>query len=87
MIGLDELAHANEPWDRVRRLPAPEDYVPGLYRVHQVIADHLLRECPNLTNWEARLLQVIRYQSRDLGPVQRHHLLKLEQRADRRAAA
>jgi hypothetical protein len=87
MNTVHDIARANEPWDGVRRVQPPADYIRGLYRMHQLVADDLLRQCRSLSNWEATFLQVVRYQGGTLTPAQRHYLGKIEQRADGRVSA
>lgn len=77
---------ANGPWDGCWRIPKPDDYTPGLYRWHQVVAFDLLRSGAALTHWEAELLQVIAYQARDLSVLQRFWLARIEREHERLAA-
>lgn len=77
----DPLQHGAEPWDGVWRVERPADYLPGLYRMHQLVAHDLLTQAKGLSEWQAALLQVIRYQSKPLTPTQRHYLDRFEKEA------
>ena len=76
----------NAAWDGVYRTAKPADYVAGLYMVHQLDADHLLKTARGLTHWEAEFLQTVRYQGRPLSDLQRFWLDRLEREYSRRAA-
>lgn len=82
MSGLDGL----QPWDGVWRVERPADYQPGLYRVHQIEARDLLKTARGLNEWEARFLQTVAYQARDLSPLQSHWLRRVVRDHERRAA-
>jgi hypothetical protein len=87
MNAADDLARANLPWDGRWRVQRPDDYTPGLYAWHQVIAWDLLRHgVGRLAEADARLLQVIAYQWRRLSPMQSHLLRKIDHDQGRIAA-
>lgn len=68
----------NGAWDRVWRVPKPAEYIPGLFRPHQIDAFGLLRSrCP-LTEWEAQFLQIVAYQVGDPSSLQRFWLRRIE---------
>jgi hypothetical protein len=69
---------ANAPWDGRRTIAKPADYIPGLYRIHQLIAFDLLRSRARLSNWEAALLQTVAYQSGSLSELQSFWFNKVE---------
>ena len=73
-------------WDGQWRVPKPEGFKHGLYRPHQVDALNLLRTARGLTEWDATLLQVVAYQSRDLSGLQRFWLARIEREHERLAA-
>ena len=68
----------NAPWDRQWRVAKPDDYVPGLYRLHQIGAFDVLRKGYGLTEWEAEFLQLVAYQSGPLSTLQRYWLERIE---------
>ena len=50
-------------WDGRWTVPKPDDYLPGLYRMHQLKARWVLSAGAALTEADARLLQTIAYQA------------------------
>lgn len=78
----DELlrAMACRAWDGVWRIDRPAGFDPVL-NVAQFTALQVLRSGAHLTEAEARLLQAVHYQPRDLSPAQQHNLEKLTRRA------
>jgi hypothetical protein len=66
------------PWDGRCTVAKPADYIPGLYRIHQLIAFDLLRSSARLTNWEAALLQTVAYRSGSLSELQSFWFNKVE---------
>ena len=79
MIALDPLATANQPWDGRWSVSRPADYVPCLYRMHQLTARDLLRLGFRLTGWEATFLQTLVFQSKSLTEMQTALLRRIEQ--------
>lgn len=87
MSGANDIENANKPWNGCWTVGAPADHQRGLYRVHQLTAHELLAGgAGRLTNAEAAFLQVVAYQWRDLGRLQRLWLDKLERQHGRWAA-
>ncbi len=75
-----------KPWDGVWRVERPASFTPGLYRLHQATAFHLLRHY-GLNEWAANFLQVIAYKSSDLTLSQRYWLRRLDDESTGRRAA
>ena len=82
-----ELAMANEPWDGTWWVPVPKDTGLRFWPIEQFSALQLLRQRRGLTNWSAKLLQIILTQESPLNNIQRHHLQRLCQAHDERLAA
>lgn len=69
---------ANDLWDGRWTVEKPSDYIPGLYRFHQIEARGILKRAKSLTKWEAALLQSLAFQDKDLSPAQRYWLGRLD---------
>lgn len=69
---------ARRPWNRKWQVETPADYVPGLYRLHQIVAHGFLQSGTPLTEWESMFLQTIARHPRDLSETQTYWLNRLE---------
>lgn len=67
-----------KPWNGVWTVEASPDYVPGLYRMHQVIAHGFLKSGTALTEWECSFLQALARQPADLSETQSYWLRRIE---------
>ena len=76
-----DFENALKPWDGVWRVERPADFVPRLYRFHQVRAHDLLKRNPGLTEWDAHLLQVLYFKRQTLSPGQTYWLDRIEREA------
>lgn len=73
-------------WDGRWTVPKPADYVPGLYKMHQLRARWVLSAGAALTVADARLLQTVAYQAAAPSNLQRFWLERLEREHLRMAA-
>lgn len=67
-----------KPWNGVWTVKASPDYIPGLYRMHQVIAHGFLKSGTPLTEWECNFLQTLALQPAELLDIQSHWLNRIE---------
>lgn len=86
MSAPDCLVAANQPWNGQWSVSRPLDYIPCLYRMHQLIARDLLKLGSRLTGWEASFLQTLVFQSKDLTETQAALLRRIEQDHGREVA-
>jgi hypothetical protein len=84
---MNALDQAMLPWDGVRRMKKPAGYVPGLYRLHQLDAEYLLRSGATWFTWAANILQAIAYQDGPLSPAQEHYLRQFTNEVKGRVSA
>lgn len=77
MSGVDELRDALKPWDGRWFGPMPDGGGVRFYSMPQFTAKQLLRRRAGLSNWAARLLQVIVAQEVPLTPTQRYWLNRI----------
>ena len=78
MSAPDSISTANKPWNGRWSVSRPDDYIPGLYRIHQLTARHLLWLGSRLSGWEATFLQTLAYQSKELSEMQAALLRRIE---------
>lgn len=67
-----------KPWDGVWTVKASPDYIPGLFRMHQVIAHGFLKSGLPLTEWECQFLQALARQPSVLSETQSYWLGRIE---------
>ena len=78
MSAPDLIANANEPWNVQWSVSRSADYIPGLYRMHQLVSRDLLQLGSRLTGWEAAFLQTLTFQSNAPTKTQAMWLRRIE---------
>lgn len=84
---MSSLDQAMLPWDGVRRIKKPAGHALGLYRLHQLEAEYLLRSGARWVTWAANILQAIAYQDGPLSPAQEHYLRQFTNELEERVSA